>query len=194
MADAALFSIGYATKPIGTLIDQLRAAGVTAVADIRSVPYSNAFFDYHREALQKTLKQAGIRYVWLGEALGPRSRNDAHYDAAGQVQFDRLARSTLYRGGIERVMQGLEQGFHIALLCAEKKPEVCHRSLLVGCHLLRDDDVDIVHITHDGERRTQRELELSLASEREGDLFATEADRIELAMKAQWQLFAWRRS
>lgn len=188
-----LYSIGYATKPVDTFIDQLHAASVTAVADIRSVPYSNAFFDYHREALRQTLQAAGIRYVWLGEELGPRSKVDGHYDAAGQVQFDRLAHSGLYRSGITRVLQGLEQGFHVALMCAEKKPEVCHRGLLVGYHLMRDDYLEVTHIDHEGKHRTQGELESTLAGEHEGDLFASQADRIELAMRAQWQSFAWRR-
>lgn len=192
MSDA-LFSIGYATKPLETFLAQLEEYGVTAIADIRSVPYSNAFFDFHREALQRTLREAGIRYVYLGAELGPRSKDAAHYDASGQVQFDRLAASTLYRSGITRLKSGLGQGFRIALMCAEKRPEVCHRSLLVGYHLLREDNLTVTHIRHDGALLQQEELEGRLAAADEGDLFATPEDQLRLAMASQWQHYAYRR-
>ena len=188
-----LYSIGYANKPLETFLAQLAYANITAIADIRSVPYSNNFFDYHREALQQTLKAAGISYVWLGDELGPRSKNDAHYDAAGQVQFNRLARASLYREGISRILAGLDRGFQIALMCAEKRPETCHRSLLVGYDLKRNYHLEVTHIGHNGEYQTQTALEAKLTQTAAGDLFASETDRIELAMAAQWRQYAWRR-
>ena len=188
-----LYSIGYATKPLSVFLGKLHRHGVTAIADIRSVPYSNAFFDYHREALQRTLKDHSIRYVHLGLELGPRSKDDAHYDASEQVQFDRLAASSLYRQGIERITSGLDQGFHIAMLCAEKRPEVCHRSLLVGHHLYRQDAVEVEHILHDGDLLSQAELEDRLTAAEAGDLFAPAGERNRLAMATQWQRYAYRR-
>ncbi len=95
-----LYSIGYATKPIATFIAQLQQYKIQAIADVRSVPYSRAFYDYHRESLAQTLKQNDIYYVYLGAELGPRSKEDAHYDQCGQVQFDRLVQSELYQQGV----------------------------------------------------------------------------------------------
>ena len=46
-----LFSIGYATKPIDVFVAQLKHFDIQAVADVRSVPYSKAFHDYHQEAV-----------------------------------------------------------------------------------------------------------------------------------------------
>ena len=69
---ATLFSIGYATKPLTEFMVQLQSYEVNVVADVRSVPYSAAFHDYHRELLQRALKQQGISYVYLGKELGPR--------------------------------------------------------------------------------------------------------------------------
>ena len=69
-----LYSIGYATKPLETFLAQLAYANITAIADIRSVPYSNNFFDYHREALQQSLKAAGISYVCPKHSVGVRWR------------------------------------------------------------------------------------------------------------------------
>ncbi|MCW9000781.1 MAG: DUF488 domain-containing protein, partial [Kangiellaceae bacterium] len=85
-----IFTIGYATKPIDVFIKQLKKYEINVVADVRSVPYSKVFFDYHQENITAHLKKSGIRYVYLGEELGPRSKDDDHYDDSGQVQFDRL--------------------------------------------------------------------------------------------------------
>lgn len=195
MAKDMLYSIGYATKPIQEFLAQLRQYNIDAVADVRSVPYSRTFHDYHREALAETLKQAGIHYVFLGEELGPRSKDDAHYDEQDQVQFDRLMQSTLYLRGIERLRTGLDKGLHIALMCAEKDPAHCHRSLLIAYYLQRQLDISVQHILHDGELESQSAMEERLVRLHgtEKDLFCDAATQIELAWQAQSRLKAYRR-
>ena len=150
-----LYSIGCATKPLDTFIGQLKRYGINAIADVRSVPYSKAFHDYHREPLAVSLKRQGIYYVYLGEELGPRSKDDQHYDDCGQVQFDRLVASEPYLKGVARLQAGLNKGLAIALMCAEKDPADCHRSLLIGYHLQRSPGMDLAHINHDGELEMQ---------------------------------------
>ncbi len=154
-----LFSIGYATKALREFIEQLQQYAIDVVVDVRSVPYSAAFHDYHRENLQAALSLAGIRYLYLGDELGPRSKDPAHYDDCGQVQFERLMTADLFKEGIERLENGLAKGFGIALMCAEKDPATCHRSLLIGYYLQRQCDVALKHIRHDGSLESQAELE-----------------------------------
>lgn len=191
-----LYSIGYATKPIDVFVAQLKRYEIAAVADVRSVPYSKAFHDYHQEALAATLKSHGIHYVYLGAELGPRSKDDAHYDECGQVQFHLLAQSPLYLQGVERLQSGLHKGMNIALLCAEKDPADCHRSLLIGFDLKRRLGLETTHITHDGAIETQQEMEQRLARTHgvAGDLFATEAEQAALGCRAQSRLKAYRRT
>ncbi len=190
-----LYSIGYATKPIDTFIGQLQRYGVNAVADVRSVPYSKAFHDYHQEALAESLKQSNIHYVYLGAELGPRSKDDSHYDECGQVQFDRLAQSPLYQQGVERLKTGLRKGMTIALMCAEKDPADCHRSLLIGYDLQRRLGLEVEHITHDGAIETQAKMESRMAEVHgvSGDLFASPEQQAELGCRAQSKLKAYRR-
>jgi len=190
-----LYSIGYATKAIETFIAQLQQYGINAIADVRSVPYSKAFHDYHKENLAAALKQNNIYYVYLGEELGPRSKDDSHYDEHGQVQFDRVAQSDLYRQGVARLQEGLNKGLTIALMCAEKDPADCHRSLMIGYDLQRRLNTPVQHITHDGNLEPQRDMELRLRSEHgaDNDLFSTEEEQIELACKTQCQLKAYKR-
>ncbi len=191
-----LYSIGYATKPFTKFLAQLQGYEVDVVADVRSVPYSAAFHDYHREPLQRALRQQGISYVYLGKELGPRSTNPAHYDETGQVQYDRLQRSNNFLDGIERICTGLAKGLNIALLCAEKDPAFCHRSLLIGHHLARGNVLSVQHILFDGGLETQTELEQRLVSLHElgQDLFAAADDLAELAYKRQVQASSYRRT
>ena len=190
-----LYTIGYATKPIEIFISQLQQHGITVVADIRSVPYSNAFFDYHQEAIIEHLNSHGIRYVYLGDELGPRSKDPAHYDDSGQIQFDRLMASALFTQGIQRLAKGQQRGFTIALMCAEKDPATCHRSLLVGYFLNRHSEQVIEHIHHDGTTETQIKLEQRLCQihDMEADLFLSPQQRQQQAYELQLKQTSYRK-
>lgn len=159
------------------------------------MPYSKAFHDYHQEALARTLKQHGIYYVYLGAELGPRSKEDSHYDACGQVQFHLLMQSPLYLKGVERLQEGLRKGMTIALMCAEKDPADCHRSLLIGYDLKRRLGLDVAHITHTGDIETQLQMESRMAEVHgvSGDLFATGEQQMALGCQAQAKLKAYRK-
>ncbi len=189
-----LFSIGYATKPMSVYLEQLRHYKINVVADIRSVPYSKAFHDYHQEALRQTLKDSGIAYVYLGQELGPRSKDPAHYDDRRQVQFDRLMNSELFKSGIQRLFDGLSKGYTIALSCAEKDPAICHRSLLVGWSLHHQYDCDLKHILHDGGLESQMELERRLmqATDTFPDMLMDEPEAMQLAYQRQCRTCAYR--
>lgn len=182
-----LYSIGYATKPMNIFLQQLMQYEVDVIVDVRSVPYSKAFHDYHREPLIETLKLNRIRYLYLGEELGPRSKVDEHYDECNQVQFERLMQSDFFLEGMRRVRDGLNKGFSIALMCAEKDPADCHRSLLIAHYMRREYDIDIQHIRHTGEVELQHQLEKRLL-ELHGlsdDLFSSEEELLERAYHMQ---------
>ena len=65
----------------------------------------------------------------------------------GRVQFDLVAKTEGFRQGIARVQNGVKTHC-ICLMCAEKDPIACHRSILV-CRNLRTLDIDIRHILED---------------------------------------------
>ncbi len=189
-----MFTIGYATKPVETYIRQLHHHQVDVVADIRSVPYSRAFFDYHREALRDHLRESGLRYVYLGAELGPRSKNPSHYDADGQVQFGRLMQSELFHAGLGRLFEGLEKGFSIAMTCACKDPATCHRSLLVGWALKHEHNCELQHILHEGGLESQSALEHRLLSltDTAADMFTGGESALKLAYERQCRAVAYR--
>jgi len=190
-----MYTIGYATKPIDDYIAQLKHHGVTVVADARSVPFSKRFFDYHQDALKRHLNQAGIRYVYLGDELGPRSKDPAHYEQGGQVQLDRLMASDLFQSGVRRLFDGQQKGFSIALTCACKDPAICHRALLIGWALLHKHQDDLKHILHEGALETQSELERRLLkiTATVPDIFTGEAGALSLAYQRQCEACAYRK-
>lgn len=194
-----LYTIGYATKPLTTFVEQLKTYQINVVADVRSVPYSKVFHDYHQESIQQHLHSQNIRYVYLGEELGPRSKDPSHYDDNNQVQFDRLMQSDLFQQGITRLSTGLDKGFRIALMCAEKDPATCHRSLLIGYFLqhtknkLISNKLEILHICHNGNLENQSHLEKRLCSIQniDDDLFMSADEKQVEAYKRQLKVTSY---
>jgi uncharacterized protein (DUF488 family) len=184
--NSMIHTIGHSNHPIQSFLALLRQHEITAVADVRSTPYSRFNPQFRREKLQAALAEAGIQYVFLGEELGARSQDPACYDAGGRVSYAKLARTELFQRGIQRLKSGMEQ-YRISIMCAEREPLECHRTILVARELTRE-GVAVTHILGDGSlepheqamQRLARSLRLSAA-----DLFDTSEDLIEQAYDLQ---------
>lgn len=149
-----VFTIGHSTHTIEKFIALLSMHGIQAVADVRSSPFSKFNPQFNRENLQNNLKASGIRYVFLGKELGARSGDPACY-VADKVQYDRLAKTPLFQSGLDRVIEGANN-YRIALMCAEKDPLDCHRTILVARELLKR-GLTITHILEDGSLESHTE-------------------------------------
>ena len=77
MSTFDLFSIGHSNIPAARFIALLRDAGVEAVADVRSTPFSRRFPWFSGKNLAATLAQHGVTYLAHGDALGGRPRDAA---------------------------------------------------------------------------------------------------------------------
>lgn len=152
-----IYTLGHSNHPLVEFIDLLRRHDITAVADVRSQPYSRRHPVYCREPLKTALHDAGIAYVFLGRELGGRSRDPAHYDGEGRIDYPRFAGSPLFGQGLDRLCQGMAR-YRIALLCAEKEPLDCHRGLLIAPRL-QDVGIDVHHILAGGELECHRQTE-----------------------------------
>ena len=160
MADSqpVLFTVGHSTHTIEEFVGLLKEHGVTAVADVRSHPYSRRLEQFNRDTLAPQLEAAGIRYAFLGEELGAR-RTEADCYEGDQADYRRIAALPSFRAGLDRLRQGATQ-HRLALMCAEKEPLDCHRTILI-CRELRN-EFQIVHILADGtaEENSQTEKRL----------------------------------
>lgn len=186
-----LYTIGHSTHAIEQFFELLSIHAITAICDVRSSPYSSFNPQFNRETLQAELKQKGITYVFLGKELGPRSDDPTCY-VNGKVQYSALAKTDLFQQGVQRLKKGMAS-YRIALMCAEKDPIMCHRTILV-CRQLRESGIKIRHILDDGSieehndsvRRLLRTLKLQ-----ETNLFKSPEEIIEDAYDIQSDKIAY---
>lgn len=189
--ETAVYTIGHSTHPFERFIELLKLHSITAIGDVRSTPYSRMNPQYNREALREALKATGIAYVFLGEELGARS-NDPECYRDGKVQYDRLAKTTLFKQGIDRVLAGADE-HRIALMCAEKDPLQCHRTILVSRNIV-ELGAEVRHILSDGEIESQEQCEerllgnLNMSS---ADLFRSRDEMVRDAYRVQGDAIAY---
>ncbi len=188
---AELYTIGHSTHTIDRFIELLSIHEITAVCDVRSDPYSKFNPQFNHETLQTELKRHGVAYVFLGKELGPRSDDPDCY-VERKVDYNRLSQTELFQEGLRRVRQGMKS-YRIALMCAEKDPVMCHRTILV-CRRLRAEGMRIRHILDDGsieenDQTIKRLMELLKLLER--DLFHSPEEMIERVYDLQGDRIAF---
>jgi uncharacterized protein (DUF488 family) len=186
-----VLTIGHSTHPIDAFIALLRQHGVTALVDVRSVPFSRFNPQFKKEALERSLKAHGIKYVFLGRELGARSEDRSCYEN-GRVQYARLARTELFRRGLDRVIRGAHE-HRIVLMCAEKEPLECHRTLLVARALV-EHGVAVDHILADGRLESHGDAMVRLLSVLglpADDLFRSRQELIAQALALQEERIAY---
>jgi uncharacterized protein (DUF488 family) len=186
-----IFTIGHSTHASDYFIELLAKHAISAVADVRSSPFSRFNPQFNREALSRHLRGHKIRYVFLGEELGARSK-DPHCYLDGKVQYDRIAQTELFKKGIKRVLEGAER-FRIALMCAEKDPLTCHRAILVSRALV-EMSVDVEHILPDGNIEAHSQMVERMLRQwnlQGDDMFDPKQARLREAYRLQSNLIAY---
>lgn len=180
-----VYTIGHSNGTTERLLGLLAQHGIRAVADVRSQPYSRFNPQFNREELAGTLKAAGIAYVFLGQELGARSADPACY-RDGRAQYALMAQTPVFARGIERLRAGMET-HRVAILCAEKEPLTCHRSMLIARYL-HERNVVVRHILEDGTLEDHDGLLdrlLTVHGMQEDHLFHSKEERIALAYEKQ---------
>jgi len=186
-----LYTIGHSTHAADKVLEFLREHHVTAIADVRSAPYSRMNPQFNRDLFSSRLNEDGIAYVFLGPELGARSQDPSCY-VDGRVQYDRLAGTSLFQRGLERVLQGMDS-HRVALMCAEKDPLKCHRTILVCRHLVSR-GLEVTHILEDGQLESHEDGLSRLLEELglpERDLFRSRSEIIEEAYTRRGQQIAY---
>jgi uncharacterized protein (DUF488 family) len=186
-----LLTVGHSTHDIEHFIGLLHLNNVTAVADVRSVPASRHTPQFNRDPLKRSLASANIKYVFLGRELGARSEDPACYEE-GKVQYKRLAKTKLFRGGIERLLRGATSE-SIAVVCAERDPLDCHRTLLIAVQLVAR-GATVGHIHPDGRIESHDDAMTRLRALHglaEPDLFSSPSQLLAEAMSRQESRIAY---
>ena len=132
-AGLRIFTIGYEATTMGEFLSALQSAGVKRVIDVRAVPNSRRP-GFSKTPLGNALSEVGIEYVHL-RALGTPADGRAAARAGRQEQLERIyaAQLDLPEAIVQaEQMRELAAEKPSALLCYEREPAGCHRSLLLA--------------------------------------------------------------
>jgi uncharacterized protein (DUF488 family) len=148
-----IFTVGHSTRPIETLVGLLENAGVSQLVDVRSIPRSRRHPQFNRESLAMSLKDAGVDYRHA-PGLGGRRQPDPQsinlgLDGGFQGFADYMTTAEFERE--LRDLIELAQDQPTAIMCAERLPEQCHRSLISDALSARG--VDVRHLVTEAEQR-----------------------------------------
>jgi uncharacterized protein (DUF488 family) len=127
-----IFTIGYEATTVSDFIAALHKAGVERVIDVRALPLSRRP-GFSKSPLRAALEEAGIEYVHL-KALGTPAEGRSAARAGRHADLERV-----YAGQLElpeaiaqsAQMLALASEKPSALLCMEREPAHCHRTLLL---------------------------------------------------------------
>ena len=178
-----VFTIGHSNHSVEVFLDLLSRHRIDALADVRSAPYSRFNSQFNRESLAAALSRRGIEYQYFGRELGDRPEDPACYEG-DRVHYGRVSETERFREGLTGVIDAAARR-RIALMCAEREPLDCHRTLLVAT-ALDAHDVDVQHIHADGTLETQADAMRRLLDRYnlnpEGDLLGTREQSIAIAV------------
>lgn len=157
-----IYTIGYGGRSIEEFVKLLHHYEIKFLVDVRSRPYSRYNSEFSKDALQKYLGSNDIKYMFMGDSLGGRPDDDTCYDKKNAeekriVNYDKVREKPFFQKGISRLQTAWEKQLHIVVMCAEAKPQECHRSKLIG-RTLTEKHITVVHIDEFGEPKSQEEI------------------------------------
>ncbi len=157
-ASTPIHTLGHSNHPLTEFLHLLEGAQIERMIDVRSRPASRRHPWFNRSTLERALREIEIGYRWEGRDLGGlRKPHTTDYDrhpalmAPGFQAFARHMEGAAFQQAVKRLLNHAAQA-RIAVVCAEKDPERCHRSLIAD-YLIQIQGVKVVHILGTGERR-----------------------------------------
>lgn len=155
-----LYSIGHSNLLYEEFISLLEKFNIQFVFDVRFNPTSSYTPHFNRLMLKDELKKDKIKYAYVGKELGGREINKSFY-IDDIISYKLLSTKQEYNKIIERLINGHNLGYNIAIMCSEKEPLECHRYLMIG-HTLMKNNINVNHILNNGDIINQKDLNVKL--------------------------------
>ncbi|MEN6442912.1 MAG: DUF488 domain-containing protein [Methanoregula sp.] len=155
------YTIGYGNYPFDRFITFLQDLSIDAIIDVRSSPYSRFNPHFNRENLEKSLNRSDIGYRYMGDKIGGRYTDPGLLFPDGIVNYRKVQNTEKFQEGINEVLSIISSGKKIALMCAEKEPERCHRFALIS-PVLQLKGISVIHICPDMKLQANEDLEREL--------------------------------
>ena len=149
-----LYTVGHSNRTLAALLELLQAAGIRTLVDVRARPRSGRFPHFNADSLEQGLAAQGRVYRWAGGELGGmrRARSDSPHAALGEGMrgyADHMNTPAFHRAAAELVELAAQAP--TAIMCAERDPLQCHRSLISD--YLMHQGVEICHLIAPGTQR-----------------------------------------
>jgi len=191
------YTIGHSNHTIEDFIQLLEMHNIDLIVDVRSSPYSKYVPDFNRDELEIKLNKHDISYLFMGDKLGGRYNNPDMLFSDGSVDYAKVSQTNEFIDGIQTVIDKINGGKILAIMCSEKNPFDCHRFVLVS-HQLEKRNVKVKHILGNGDVILNDALEEKLIHQynieyQQTTLFGpamTKAEAIEEAYLARNKEFA----
>ena len=155
------FTIGYGNSPIDRFITLLETVDIGLIIDVRSSPYSRFNPHFNRENLEKSLIKNNVDYRFMGDKIGGRYSNPSLLFPDDTVNYRKVQETEKFQDSINEVVSIISSGKKIALMCAEKEPERCHRFALIS-PVLQAKGISVIHIRPEGKLQSNEDLEREL--------------------------------
>jgi uncharacterized protein (DUF488 family) len=142
-----VLTVGHSTHTIGEFIAILEAHGVDLLADVRTIPRSRHNPQFNGDSLERSLREAEMRYVPMAGLGGLRhARPDSPHTAWRNASFRGYAgymQTAEFRENLDRLIE-FSQQTQTVIMCAEAVPWRCHRSLIADALMVRG--IPVEHI------------------------------------------------
>lgn len=141
------YTVGHSTRPLEAFVELLRAADVTFVADIRSIPKSRTNPHYNKETLPEHLASFQVGYEQIAELGGLRGKSkgvqpdlNGFWKNQSFHNYADYALTDSFRAGLERLIT-LGRSRRCAMMCSEAVWWRCHRRIVADHLIARGENV-----------------------------------------------------
>lgn len=149
-----VYTIGYSGFSLDDFISIIKENKISLIIDVRSFPFSNYYPDFNKDTLEIHLKNHGIYYRNYARKFGARQDDKRYYCNDGYLDFEVFSRSDSFLCGIGKLCKSMEQNYTFALMCAEKDPITCHRTILIS-RAFYERGYNVIHLLPNGQTTTQ---------------------------------------
>ena len=160
MPDKIIYTVGYSGFSIENFVAILKKYEISCLIDVRSIPKSNYYVDYNIERISKIMNQNKIIYRNYKKEFGAQ-QTEIKYFTDNVLDFVKFAKSPQFLNGIQKIESGTDLGYKFVLMCAEKRPEICHRNIMVARQFYKR-GFEVRNILEDGSYVKQDEVEKNL--------------------------------
>lgn len=155
-SNRTIFTIGHSPFLLfSSFVRSLQRNGVNCVVDIRNFDSAIIMKEYHEEELRTNLKKHGIDYLTFFDEFAKFDINLK--DSSGVPIYNKVKQTDSFKKGIQRLENGMNRGYVIALLGIPIFPEDCFRFTCIAPYL-EELGYEVMHIFEGGKAVSHKQI------------------------------------